>query len=54
MKHKKELYDALLHNIEHANNKEHKLAVYNHDLTELIDIKDIIRLEGWDRIQKYM
>lgn len=52
MKHKKDLYDALLHNMAHSNNKEHKLAVYNHDRTELVDIKNIIRLEGWDRYTK--
>lgn len=52
MKQKKELYDALLHNMESTNNKEHKIAVYNHDRTELIEIKNIIRLEGWDRYTK--
>lgn len=49
LKQKKELYEALLYNMSKTDIREHKLAVYNHDRTELIEIKDIIRLEGWNR-----
>jgi two-component system LytT family response regulator len=51
-KQKKELYDALLHNMSKDNLKDHKLAIYNKDRTELIDIRDITRLEGWNRYTK--
>ncbi|MBK8847016.1 MAG: response regulator transcription factor [Bacteroidetes bacterium] len=52
LKQKKQLYDALLYNMEKSNVREHKLAVYNHNQTELIDIKDIIHIEGWDRYSR--
>ncbi len=49
LKQKKELYEALLFNMANKDIREHKLAVYNHDRTELVEIKDIVRLEGWNR-----
>lgn len=53
MKDKKAMYDALVHNMAQEDKREHKLAIFNHDATEFIPIKDIIHVEGWNRYTKF-
>ena len=52
LKEKKNLYEALLHNMNAENYKDQKITIGGHNKSQIIRIGDIIRAEGWNRYTK--